>query len=135
MKPHKKLAKIRKAMQWSQELFAEKIGVSVNTYAKLERGETNLINSNLQLSVGLLGISLADLFHEDGLEQAFVSIGDHNNTYSNNHISSIVNASADIALELKRLQTENKHQQDMLKQKDVEIKHLNTILELVRRKY
>ncbi len=131
MKPHEKLAKIRKARQWSQELFAEKLGVSVNTYANLERGVTNLANVHLQDAVGILGITLAELFEGKELAGSSISLGDHN-TYENNHISNVVSASADIAVELKRLQMLNAHHEVMLKQKDIEIMHLNTILELVK---
>ena len=62
---HKKIRKTRKLKQWSQEEMAEKLGMSINGYAKIERGETCVIHQNLQRIVGILGLTLADLFKDE----------------------------------------------------------------------
>jgi transcriptional regulator with XRE-family HTH domain len=129
MEPYEKLRKIRKERQWTQEKFAEKLGMTLNGYAKIERGETNLFNKNLPHIVDILGVDLIELLQEEKFKSSFVRMGDH---YSNNHISNIVNASADIALELKRVQMINQHQEEMLKQKEIEIKNLNEIIKLLQ---
>jgi transcriptional regulator with XRE-family HTH domain len=129
MEPYEKLRKIRKERQWTQEKFAEKLGMTLNGYAKIERGETNLFNKNLPHIVDILGVDLIELLQEEKFKSSFVRMGDH---YSNNHISNIVNASADIALELKRVQMINQHQEEMLKQQEIEIKNLNEIIKLLQ---
>jgi transcriptional regulator with XRE-family HTH domain len=103
--------------------------MSRNGYAKMERGETHLFSEKLQEIVDILGVDLIELIQEEEFKTSFVRIGDH---YSNNHISNIVNASADIALELKRVQMINQHQETMLKQKEIEIKNLNEIIKLLQ---
>ena len=54
VKIHEKIRILREEKQWSQEEFAAKIGLSVNGYRKIERGETRLNIPRLQ--------QLADVF-------------------------------------------------------------------------
>lgn len=41
-KIYEKIRALREERQWSQEELAAKLGLSVNGYAKIERGETRL---------------------------------------------------------------------------------------------
>ena len=60
VKIHEKIRILREEKQWSQEEFAAKLGLSVNGYRKIERGETRLNIPRLQ--------QLADVFEMDILE-------------------------------------------------------------------
>lgn len=42
MNVHEKIRKLRETKHWSQEEMAEKMSMSLNGYAKIERGETKL---------------------------------------------------------------------------------------------
>ena len=43
MNVHEKIRKLRETKHWSQEEMAERMSMSLNGYAKIERGETNYI--------------------------------------------------------------------------------------------
>lgn len=48
MEYNKKIRVLREIRQWSQEDMAEKLNMSVNGYAKIERGETKLTLNKLE---------------------------------------------------------------------------------------
>jgi transcriptional regulator with XRE-family HTH domain len=48
MELSEKIKFIRSSKNWTQEYVAEKLGISTNSYAKIERGETNVNFSRLQ---------------------------------------------------------------------------------------
>ncbi|MBQ8060545.1 MAG: helix-turn-helix transcriptional regulator [Bacteroidales bacterium] len=45
----------------TQKVIAEKIGISIPAYQKLERGRTNILNPNFIKCADILGITLAEL--------------------------------------------------------------------------
>ena len=53
MNINEKIRRIRESKEWSQEQMAEKLNMSLNGYAKIERGETKLyqIAQNLDIDV------------------------------------------------------------------------------------
>lgn len=53
---------LRQLKNWSQEDMANKLGISVNGYAKIERGETDVALSRLKQIAKVLGIELVELF-------------------------------------------------------------------------
>jgi transcriptional regulator with XRE-family HTH domain len=65
MKIHEQLRTAREQKHWSQEQVAEQLGMSVNGYAKIERGETKTYNPKLQRLVTILGLNLIDLFNSE----------------------------------------------------------------------
>jgi transcriptional regulator with XRE-family HTH domain len=48
---------------WTQEEMAEKLQLATISYAKIERGQTDITISRLQQIAEALGIKLADLFN------------------------------------------------------------------------
>lgn len=71
MKIHKKIRSIRKSKGWSQEKMAEKLELSVNGYANIERGETDVQVSRLE--------QIAETFRMELLE--FFNFGERNVFY------------------------------------------------------
>ena len=65
MELSKKLKTIRKLRNFTQETVAEKLGISTFSYAKIERGETDVKYSRLQQIVKIMGIELEELFSMD----------------------------------------------------------------------
>ncbi|OUD13838.1 helix-turn-helix domain-containing protein [Thioflexithrix psekupsensis] len=61
MQLHEKLKVMRLCKNWSQEEMADKLGYSVNGYAKIERGETDLKLEKLSHISDILGIELQQL--------------------------------------------------------------------------
>lgn len=62
MQIHEKLKVMRLCKNWSQEEMAEKTGYSLNGYAKIERGETDITIDKLSKIAEVLGIELEKLF-------------------------------------------------------------------------
>ena len=126
MKIHEKIRTLREENQWSQEELAAKLGLSVNGYRKIERGETRLNIPCLQ--------QLANIFHTDILE--FIQDSD-TTFYQVNHDSDYcVNVSFDstqtILLENEKLKLTNAHQLELLAQKDKELEALREVIRLMK---
>lgn len=62
-----KIYEIRRSKGISQEKIANLIGVALNSYRKLERGKTNLVNEKLWDIANALNISVKELVLEDDI--------------------------------------------------------------------
>ena len=62
-----KIYEIRRSKGISQEKFANLIGVALNSYRKLERGKTNLVNEKLWDIANALNVSVKELVLEDDI--------------------------------------------------------------------
>lgn len=58
---HEKMRFFRLKNGWSQEYIADKLGISVNGYGGIERGETDISLSRLKQIAGVLGVRKCDL--------------------------------------------------------------------------
>ena len=63
MRLHEKLKFLRTFKGWSQEELADKLGLSVNGYAKIERGETDMNLSRQEQIAEALGVELTQLLN------------------------------------------------------------------------
>lgn len=61
MKTYEKIRLMREMNQWSQEDVADKLNLSTNGYAKIERGETRLNLPRLEQIAEIFHIDLLDL--------------------------------------------------------------------------
>ncbi|MCK5521541.1 MAG: helix-turn-helix transcriptional regulator [Thiomargarita sp.] len=61
MQIHEKLKVMRLFKGWSQETLAEKLGYSVNGYAKIERGETGINLKKLEIIAKVMDVDLQKL--------------------------------------------------------------------------
>jgi len=89
-----KIKIIRSYKNWTQEDVAEKLGISTNSYAKIERGETDVNFSRLQQIANVMEIELPHLL---GLNEKNV----FNITYDNHNNSWQINSSSTEQIELK----------------------------------
>ncbi len=117
MELSKKLKSIRKLRNLTQETVAEKLGISTYSYAKIERGETDVKYSRLQQIAKIMGIELEDLFSWDD-KKVFNLSGDINN----------IQLYQNVAENYSIGQMESKYQQEkmqlILEQRDKEINSL-----------
>jgi transcriptional regulator with XRE-family HTH domain len=128
MEIYEKIRFMRSFKNWSQEEMAGRLGLSVNGYAKIERGETDVTLSRLKQIVDVLGIDLSELF---GLTEKniFHFAGTH---YQVNHSP---NASATEPIEFKH-ELEKSHliiQQQEISYLQEEIVQLKEIIDLVKK--
>lgn len=105
---------------WSQEEMAEKLNVAASTYAKIERGQTDIPFSRLQQIVQTFKMELADFF---GLNErnVFNVIGN-----SNTHTHNVYFCDAS------KFQHENEKLTLVIEQKDFVIEQKDKEIELLR---
>ena len=119
MKSHEKIRKIREEKKWSQEELANKLGLSTNGYAKIERGETRLTLSRL--------FQLAEIFKLDIFELIQGDI-----QYMGERVASHINHECDLVVysatehknliqEIEKLKLIIQHQETLLAQQTREL--------------
>lgn len=132
MSVNKKIRTIRETRNWSQEDMAEKMNMSKNGYAKIERGETKLNLHKLEQIANIFNIDVLELIKNDDKNVLFF-MNDHNTNYygSNENLTS----------EIDRLKLTISHKDELLKQRDLvieqkdsEILALKEIISLLKSK-
>lgn len=127
---------VRECKNWSQEIMAEKLGLTVGGYSKLERGESKMSVDKLIEIAQILEIELSDLFLISGKTPIFAK---------NNHCSPIQQQHSnyyyivgDEAIE--KLSQENKHLNELLSEKQAfiqqqteQIDNLKEIIKLMKK--
>jgi len=128
MKVCEKIHFFRQLRKWSQEEMASKLEMSLNGYAKIERGETDLPLSRLEQIAKVLEIELVELF-SFGEKNVFYVIGDntlHNcNQFGNNIHSAMGSSEEKVQLQLEKLYL-------IVQQQSREIEYLKEIIHLLR---
>lgn len=115
----KNLANLRKENHLTQEQMAEKLQMSKNGYAKLERGESKLNIEHLQQIANVFNLNIVDLLKED--RDLNLLVGDNNGNYANKYYGN--------HQEVEKLELIIEHQKELLAQKDKEIGLLRKLLE------
>lgn len=80
MKVHENIRFMRIYKDWTQEAFANKLGISTLSYAKIERGETDINLSRLQQISEVMEIDLALLFGLNEKNVFYITTSNDNNT-------------------------------------------------------
>ena len=127
MEVHDKIRVMREINQWSQEEMAEKLSMSPNGYAKIERGQSSINLDKLQQIANVFNIDMGELITSQD-KSFFFSIGDHSNN------NSYFGASNMLAAENEKLNSLLEMKDTLLAQKDDEIKALKEIIELLKSK-
>lgn len=83
MEVHDKIRVMREINQWSQEEMAEKLAMSPNGYAKIERGQSSINLEKLQQIAQIFNIDVVELISQQD-RSFFFSIGD--NTHNHNYV-------------------------------------------------
>jgi len=61
MQIHEKLKVMRQCKNWTQEEMAEKLGWAVNSYTKVERGESDIKLDKLKKVAEIIGVDVQEL--------------------------------------------------------------------------
>ncbi|MBK0395891.1 helix-turn-helix domain-containing protein [Kingella bonacorsii] len=118
MEIHEKIRVLREINQWSQEEMAEKLSMSPNGYAKIERGQSNINIEKLKQIAQIFNIDVVELFATQD-KSFFFSIGD--NTNNQNYVGSD-----------EKLLLENKNLKELLEAKNNEIAALRQVIDLLK---
>jgi len=126
MKVHEKIRYIRESKDWTREQMAEKLNLSVNGYANIERGETDVQLSRLEQIAEVFGIELLELFTL-GERNVFYWAGD------NHKFIKFFLQSTNFSEAKTELEHELEKARLLLQQKDKEIAYLKEIINLMKK--
>ena len=132
MNINEKIRRIRESKEWSQEQMAEKLNMSLNGYAKIERGETKLYLDKLEQIAQILDIDVVELIQSGEKNICFQIESPLGSVYQGVGESSLL-------IEIERLKLALAHANEkecllnkLLEQKDSEINTLKDLLRLVK---
>lgn len=133
MNINEKIRRIRESKEWSQEQMAEKLNMSLNGYAKIERGETKLYLDKLEQIAQILDIDVVELIQSGEKNICFQIESPLGSVYQGVGESSLL-------IEIERLKLALSHANEkecllnkLLEQKDSEIQSLKDILDLIKK--
>jgi len=131
MNINEKIRRICESKEWSQEQMAEKLNMSLNGYAKIERGETKLYLDKLEQIAQILDIDVVELIQSGEKNICFQIESPLGSVYQG------VGESA-LLVEIERLKLALSHSSEkenllnrLLEQKDSEIKALKNLVKMV----
>ena len=119
MKSYEKIRQLREAKQWSQEQLANKLGLSPNGYAKIERGETRLTLSRLMELAEIFEMDILELIQGE-IQSIDLRMGSHVNNGRDFTIYGSVEYK-DLVQEIEKLKLIIKHQETLLEQQTREL--------------
>jgi transcriptional regulator with XRE-family HTH domain len=136
MKIHEKIRELRKEKNWTQEDMAQKLGMSILGYAKVERGETdyqfgleNYLAKIMKIAT-VLNVDLEKLLEE--IEKPIYLVGlitGDNNCFN----SPIVGSSSELGFEIQKLQLQLELKDKELALQQREIAYLKELLEMSKK--
>ena len=126
MNVNEKIRMLRELNQWSQEEMAERLGMSHNGYAKIERGETKLYLEKLNQIAQVFNIDLSELVANHDKSVFFFLQGTCNQASANYYSHS------DTAAEIEKLKLVIGHKDEIIAQKDKELAAQQEIITLLK---
>ena len=107
--------------------MTEKLEMSINGYAKIERGKTTVNMLRLEKIADVFQVDIRDLMPTNEGRHVYMSIkGNHNQGHN------FYNADQELVFENERLKTELQHREKLLAQQARELETLQNILELLK---
>ncbi len=128
MEIHEKIRTMREINQWTQEEMAEKLDMSANGYAKIERGKTKLNLEKLEQIANILQVDFVELLTNN--DKSLFWVGDN----TNSQVSNYLGTNEVMAIELEKMKTIVSHKDEIIKQKDKELLALHEIIALLKEK-
>lgn len=123
MQTHEKIRELRERQGWTQEDMADKLSLSVNGYAKIERGETRLTLQRLEQVAQIFDVDLADMFYRQDLH---VVIQNNINNENSNQIN-IYQPDDELLNKIKQLELTIKHKDELIANLKEQIADLRTL--------
>lgn len=132
MQVNEKIRLLRELNSWTQEDMAEKLHMSLNSYASLERGESKLHLAKLEQVAQVFDIEVLDLLALERQGLIFLVNGDGDN---NNPTISYYGNSNQSSVEIEKLKLTLKHKDELLQQQKTllaqQAEQITTLKELV----
>lgn len=128
MEVHETVRTMREMNQFTQEEMAEKLGISVNGYSKLERGISKFSLEKLEQIANIFNINVSELY--SAKEKGFFCFFSENSQNNSNYYAN----SDVVALENEKLKLIITHKDEIIAQKDKEIAHLTKMVAMLEQK-
>lgn len=129
---NEKIRKVRESKAWSQEQMAEKLNMSLNGYAKIERGETKLYLDKLEQIAQVFDIDVVELMQSDGKNICFQIESPLGSVYQGCGETQLLIEIERLKLALSHANEKEELLKKLLEQKDSEIATLKKSLDLFR---
>lgn len=129
MSVNEKIRKFREAKDWSQEQMAEKLDMSLNGYAKIERGESKIYLDKLEQIAQVFDIDVVELMQSDGKNICFQIESPLGSVYQGGGETQLLIEVERLKLALSHAREKEELLNKLLEQKDNEIKALRELLE------
>lgn len=126
MKVNEKIRMVRETKNWSQEDMAEKLAMSTNGYAKIERGETGLNLPKLERIAKIFDMDLIELLSVS--DKSVICLISENSTHSSNYYG----APQEIEAEIEKMKLLLSHKDVLLMQQAREIEVLQLLVETLK---
>ena len=129
MSVNEKIRKFREAKDWSQEQMAEKLNMSLNGYAKIERGESKIYLDKLEQIAQVFDIDVVELMQSDGKNICFQIESPLGSVYQGGGETQLLIEVERLKLALSHAREKEELLNKLLEQTDNEIKALRELLE------
>ena len=129
MSVNEKIRKFREAKDWSQEQMAEKLNMSLNGYAKIERGESKIYLDKLEQIAQVFDIDVVELMQSDGKNICFQIESPLGSVYQGGGETQLLIEVERLKLALSHAREKEELLNKLLEEKDNEIKALRELLE------
>ncbi len=110
--------------------MADKLSMSTNGYAKIERGETRLNLPKLEQIANIFDMDLVELLSVSDKGVVYV-FGDHS-TNTGSHSNNYYGASPEVTAEIEKLKLALIHKDELLAQQEREITTLQTLVDALK---
>lgn len=145
MNINEKIRRIRESKEWSQEQMAEKLNMSLNGYAKIERGETKLYLDKLEQIAQILDIDIVELIQsgeknicfqiESPLGSVYQGVGESSLLIEIERLKLALSHTKEMLASTQKLLADKEEwSQNFVLQKDAEIQALKEIISLLKQK-
>ena len=137
MDTFEKIRLLREANHWTQEEMAERLDISVNSYARIERGESKLDLDRLKQIAQIFNINVLELVDSSQgavffISECAISDNTHGSGRFNSH-NNYYGAAADLASEVEKLNLIVQHKDEIIAQQAQELAKLRKMIELLEK--
>ncbi|MBF0784684.1 XRE family transcriptional regulator [Muribacter muris] len=129
---NEKIRKLRESNSWSQEQMAEKLNMSLNGYAKIERGESKIYLEKLEQIAQVFDIDVVELMQSDGKNICFQIESPLGSVYQGVGESALLVEIEKLKLSLAHANEKEDLLKRLLEQKDSEIMHLKDLIQIIK---
>ncbi len=127
---NEKIRLMREMNDWTQEEMAERMAMSLNSYSKLERGESKLYLDKLEKVAEVFGIEVTELLSLN--KQGLVYLVNKEISGDNSGYINYYGSLESINFEIEKLRLTVNHKEEIIAQKDELIRQLYAQIDMLK---